>query len=265
MVPRFSPSAQLRFHELNHFTLRNAFLDEFTADNPSRVHDTSRDGIVYACYTRGEQALFGSAVLLALKFPVEGQGRVATEEEKRASLKEAVLLAVLSFTLRVPHLAQINAIVYDKECQLYGLAMRYVPPHVSLYELIQFQMDYRNLCMHDATTSMHIVTQLAETLAAMHEAGVAHLDLHWGNVLLTLKHELCVIDLGRADLFVQTDGSSNERSYVERDRRQWRWLVERLYGHKHPDSNVQVDPDFGLEYPPCLEAMLVTTSATSIF
>jgi hypothetical protein len=192
---RFSASAQHRLKGVRTLFLQLSHADEYSP--PLRKHTQSADGNVHVGYLNRDHSTRPSTY--AVKYP-----KMPSSLKKNGLiLKEALLMFLLSDPryLGVPNLARVNALVHDHKLNKWGSSMACVPPHIALGHLNNHL---------DAGTRMQITTQIARSLTAMHEAGVAHCDLHGGNILLTRRQEVVIIDLGRHELL--------DKAHARRDR-----------------------------------------------
>ena len=112
--------------------------------------------------------------------------KVADAERTRRFIQEAKTASALNH----PHIITIHDIAEDRGTQF--MVMEYVPG-----KTLDQTIRRHGLRLNEA---LKYAVQIADALAAAHEAGVIHRDLKPGNVMITEKGQVKVLDFGLAKL-----------------------------------------------------------------
>src|SRR5579863_1545913 len=129
--------------------------------------------------------------LAALK--VLPQDKIA-DPDRRARF---VLEAQAASARNHPHIVTIYGIDHDAESGVDYIAMEYVQGRT-----LDQAIGRRGMKLQEA---LRIAIQIADALAAAHTAGIVHRDLKPGNVMLSERGDIKVLDFGLAKLTDSTD------------------------------------------------------------
>ena len=109
--------------------------------------------------------------------------RLTTEEKRKAVMREVAIMK------SIKHEGIISIIDYFQNKEAHHIVMKYF----SRTSLLQYAPHRRPF---SDQTLRHIVTQLAEAVAYLHEMGIAHRDIKPQNILVNSEGDIKVIDLG---------------------------------------------------------------------
>jgi serine/threonine protein kinase/Tfp pilus assembly protein PilF len=113
-------------------------------------------------------------------------GTLADEAARKRFRKEALALAKLNH----PNIATVHD--FDTQDGIDFLVMEYVRGVTLAEKIVQGGMHAKDV--------LEIGQQLVNTLADAHEHGIVHRDLKPGNIMLTAKHQVKLLDFGLAKL-----------------------------------------------------------------
>ena len=125
-------------------------------------------------------------------------GTLADEAARKRFRKEALAIAKLNH----PNIATVHD--FDTQDGIDFLVMEYVRGVTLAEKIIQGGMHAKDV--------LEIGQQLVNTLADAHEHGIVHRDLKPGNIMLTAKHQVKLLDFGLAKLLNPVSAEDVTRS-----------------------------------------------------